>query len=743
MFQFRSFRESLKIPKPFDKEGSWWSSKHVRWINGRTGGLATEENSIPMIAENLGDAFKENNIVYSIHFDWIQIKKQSKKGKDKAHSVGAIMLRNDSVEEDRINTERWAMPLMIIPGPRESHSMNMHWKIIGDEFARLEENGMRVRYHEDGEEKEFLHRPFLSRFFCDAKAREKLLKCRGAAATRPCPYCCIEGSGSSKVFGYCKHLEMDQYDLELLLSFEDPGLVRPMKEKKKVQIGVTDPREYKYDLEQLRYRTEIVERANNSGLSKLRKKQVHQVTGLNGKSYIMWRPDLKALHPMHSVQLPLYHLLMLGLVGDFLDYMFGGKAAGNRHPEMQVDQGGVIQLRSAPDGIIGNCDLQDKCLDTKNWSGFLISSLSCFVETYSCFLFNQDVTGFNTLSDMAGEAWGHLRSAVLYFLRDDQDMYRDWESSRQEAQQHLENYARLCEQYMPELCVQNLHVAVCRLCDQERYCGRPNISHDLFMERTIRWIKKFKGLRNNHEKSLAVKELQKSSLTWLTLHMGEDLVVGEADDTQSNRMEHYDTFESDTSYLLGFGRQDETGMGDALLSRDIDIDIEELHDWKVFFHSSALLLQFRRQETLHSMGNDQEIEKFSKIVLFHHQGMMRLAKLKKFFRITKDGHTVSRGAVCDVFLESEVIENRFYGTVYTYKKHYQGMDRPEIWENSEMDFEHIDWCLDLKDIVTKVCHYSREAQDEDEIVDEDKMIRACTMYCATSRSRSGKRAGSR
>ena len=43
-----------------------------------------------MIAENLGDAFKESNSVYSIHFDWIQIKKQSKKGKDKAHSVGQL-----------------------------------------------------------------------------------------------------------------------------------------------------------------------------------------------------------------------------------------------------------------------------------------------------------------------------------------------------------------------------------------------------------------------------------------------------------------------------------------------------------------------------------------------------------------------------------------------------------------------------------------------------------------------------
>jgi len=35
-------------------------------------------------------------------------------------------------------------------------------------------------------------------------------------------------------------------------------------------------------------------------------------------------------------------------------------------------------------------------------------------------------------------------------------------------------------------------------------------------------------------------------------------------------------------------------------------------------------------------------------------------------------------------------------------------------------FEHTDWCLDLKDIVTKLCHcYSREAQTEDKIVDEE------------------------
>lgn len=744
MFSFSDFRTYFQKPKIFDKKGSWWNSCHARWINGQTGGVANENNAEPMTPDNLGDAFKDQNGIYSLHFDWIQIKKQSKSGKNKMHSVGAVMLRNDSVEEDRINTERWAMPLMIIPGPREPPSMNIHWRIIGDEFSRLERDGMRVKYAENGEQKEFHHKPFLARFFCDAKAREKLLKCRGAAAQRPCPYCCIESSGNSKIFGYCKPVEFDDFVLEHLISYSDPGEVKPKELKKSVHIGVTDPKEYKYDVKQMKERSDLVERANKSGLSKLRKLQVHRVTGLNDKCHIIWRPDLKALHPIHAVQLPLYHLLLLGLVSNFLEYMFGSRADGEQHVEMKPNNHGVIKIREAPKGITGNCDLQDKCIDTTNWSGFLISSLSCFLETYSCFLFNEEVTGFRTLSAKAGEAWNHLRSAVLYFLRDTEEIFDDWQYHRNEAQSHLEAYAKICEEYMPELCVQNLHVAVCRLADQERFCGRPNISHDLFMERTIRWLKQYKSIKNNHEKTFVMKELLKSSLTWLNSHMADESPNVHPAQEQAVSDEQavlFDEISSDESYLMGVGtRPVESGLEAALLESHKMGQSPGVHEWKVFLHPSALLKQFNKCEVLKSMLNDQEQTNFSKIIIFRQDDTERLAKVKSFFRITQDGQTVSRGAICDVLKYAEAIHSPYYGTVYKYRKHYIGRERPTLWENSDEDFEARDWCIDLRDVVTKVCHYIRpDDQDNPRVLSDLNSSAFYYAYCATSKSRSGKR----
>ena len=733
LFSMEDFRKAFLREIKYHNSGSWWNSWHARWINGQTGGAANEHNDIPLL-EGLGEAFQPENSVYSLHFDWISIKT----GKKKQHSIGAIMLRCDGVDESQINSDKWAMPLMIIPGPKEPLSMNIHWQIIGDEFARLERNGLNVHYKEDGVLKGFLHKPFLCRFFCDAKAREKLLKCRGAAAKKPCPFCSFESSGNSKIFGYHKEVEYDEFNLNTMLYYSGTGEVPPVG-KVKVQMGSEDAERIKYGIEDLRDRTEICEAANNSDMSLLRKKQIHRVTGLNGKCDILWREDLKAIHPIHCVYLPLYHLLILGIVDDFLKYIFKTKLdeweAGD---VMQPNREGVLELQKAPSGIIRNCDLKDPCIDTKNWSGFLISSLSTFVETYSCFLFNEEVCGFQSLSPFALKAWGHLRKAVMYFIRDSEEVFDDWTRRRQEAQDNLLQYAKICEEHMPSLCVQNLHVAVCRLADQEAYCGRPNISNDMFTERTIRILKQF-DYRNNHEASFVKRHLEKEALMRLSEDMGYDIALKlrKSDDLHPSRAMLYDDING-KSHLLGCGRMADIALTNAVL-HSVSASQETLSTLTLLQHSSAVIHSGNRYETVKSLLDDQEIKKFSKIALVKWQGVSRLAIMKTFLRVVKDGQTQLRLAVCDLFHSAEAIHDENCGTVYRFRKFRKGRKDMEIDDYVEEDFEARDICIPLSDVTTKVCQYVRQEDLNKTMIRNDTHVHHgyFWVYCGTSLARSG------
>ena len=48
---------------------------------------------------------------------------------------------------------------------------------------------------------------------------------------------------------------------------------------------------------------------------------------------------------------------------------------------------------------------------------YIIEHLIRAMEVFTCFLFNQDVVGFEVLTPLAKQAWGHLRRAGQHFLR--------------------------------------------------------------------------------------------------------------------------------------------------------------------------------------------------------------------------------------------------------------------------------------------------------------------------------------
>ena len=737
-FQMKDFRDSLKKEKRYDKPGSWFNSKHARWINGQTGGAANEGNDLS-IAEFPGEAFKQGNGIYSIHFHWVQIKAS----KRRSHSVGMMILRNDSVAEEEINNDRWAMPIMVIPGPKEPKSMKIHWKILGDEFSRYERNGMMIKFVEEGNVVQFIHKPFLARFVCDAAARPKILCHNGAMASSPCPWCDFHSSGNGKVYGYCSPIEYTDYDLEEMLEYAGTGEYSS-ESRKSVQIGVTHPSEYKRTKTDIETMYNIIERANvkyqNKSMSKMRLTQIRRETGFKDKSDILLRPDLKAVHPIHAVQIPIYHCLLLGLVSDFLKYIFLELNAESRSWDiLKPNSEGVKKLATAPEGILRNCDQTDKCIDTKIWSGFLVSSLLTFVEVYSCFLFNEEACGVKTLSDTAAKAWGLLRRGVLYFIRDDQCMVDDFQQSRADAINNLLEYAKICEEHMPSLCTQNMHIALCRLPDQEEYCGRANITHDLYMERNIRMIKEHeKSYRQSHEISFVKRVLEKSITPWLSQHMGHAL--SHKENAQGEDMDY--PLADDGTYMIGKGSTYPSFFeGSLILDRCLQALPEgtEGHDqgeWQVLSHSAAFLQQINRVEIIKSMENKKETLKFSKIVIIDHDGEERLALVRTLWRVTHLGHTRFRGAIVDIFHKAESIQSEEFGDLYRYRKHFTDMMALGPCDFVEEDFEQTSFLINLQDIRGKVCLFVRPDDRSHQAPAQDGFY---WVYCATSRSRSGSR----
>lgn len=633
------------------------------------------------------------------------------------------------MDESLLNVDKWAVPLMLIPGPKEPKAMDIHWKVIGDEFHLHAEEGMTLRYREKGETSQFQHKPFLVRVCCDACARHKLLKDRTATAVHPCPWCKVESdrNARSKIFGYAKETPCSLYDWDTLLTCSHTDLQRiAMKEVVGMQIGVTNPSMYKITLEEHLKRSEILEAMEHLHMSKVHKNKVKQIVGLSGKCDISWR--LKTLHPLHFVYLPVYHTLVLGIVKDFLRHMFRPDLKESQHHEaMKPRVDNFKKIGTSRKRIIMSCDLDEPCIDLETCDRLLVSNTVAFLETYSCFLFNANICGFRLLSEKGLEAWSYLRKAVLYFLRDSEDMEdKDkWAQLRDEAKSNLLRYACICEEYMPSLCVQNLHIALCRLFDQEEFCGRPNICHDMFMERAVRQLKTI-SYRDNHEKSFVYRNLLQEGRAWLQ----SEFQSHDCDDGDVEQGNGYDKPAEEFTHAVGKGKlilEDEFGREEALAREATDgYDSEDL-DLQVYKHPSLILQRGQRLEVIKSESGNLESAKKSNIIIVRIDSEERLAVVKFFFRVATNAGTLWRGAVVnilprEVMLEDEVNTMALVGKVYKFKAK---VTNDNLSPSSEWSFERRNVLINISQIMSKVSLFMGGAVGD-----------LNWIYCGFSKSRS-------
>ena len=569
------------------------------------------------------------------------------------------------------------------------------------------------------------------------EARPKVLCHNGASC--PCPWCDVHSSDNGKVYGYCSPIEYADYDFEEMLEYAGTGEYSS-ESSKSVQIGVTDPSEYTRTTTDMERIYNIVERANakykNKTMSKTRLIQIRRETGFDDKSDILLRPDLKAMHPLHAVQIPIHRCLLLGLVSDFLKYIFLElNEESSSWDILKPNSEGVTKLATAPEGIIQSCAQTDKCINTKIRNGFRVSNLLPFVEVYSCFLFNEEACGFKTLSDTAAKAWGLLRRGVLHFIRDEKYIFDDLEQSRAHAINSLLEYAKLCEEHMPCLCTQNMHIALCRLPDQEEFCGRANITHDLHMERNIRMVKGYeRSYRQRHKIPFVQRLIEQSMIPWLSQYKGHPPSHG-------GSVQDMDFPLADNGTCMIGKASTYPSLFEASLILDRCLQAlpegtreQDHREWQVLSHSAAFLQLFNRVEKIESITNNKEASTFSKIVVIDYDGKEeRLALVRILWRITHLGHTRFRGAIVDILHKAEPIQSDDFGNVYRYKKFSTAMMSLGPCDFVQEDFEQTSFLIDLEDIRDKVCLFVRPDDLAHQTPPQDGFY---WVYCATSRSRS-------
>jgi hypothetical protein len=98
------------------------------------------------------------------------------------------------------------------------------------------------------------------------------------------------------------------------------------------------------------------------------------------------------------------------------------------------------------------------------WKSYTIEDWLHFTKTYSVFVLH------NMLHPEIAAAWGHLRAAVLHYMRLREDTLEP--AVREAAREHLRKYAKAVETYLPvHLCTFNLHLIVCHSYKQKTQTG--------------------------------------------------------------------------------------------------------------------------------------------------------------------------------------------------------------------------------------------------------------------------------
>ncbi|KAG7668787.1 hypothetical protein KSW81_003806 [Nannochloris sp. 'desiccata'] len=484
--------------------GSFWSSPAAEEINRKTNYAL----------------FHPQNGAYSIGYDFVNLFGHQE------YSVGLVHLRSESLPDEVRSKRRYDLPLMIIPGPNIPESLDAYMGLIAINFKKIGPlsggpgilvtpmqyeqplgtactaqgspaaatvaDNVEVNDDIDALRPQkagtpFYHIPILVFIYADAPARAKLLKSTGtAAAYLACFWCWLTGervniegeldisNGTMVMRGYAKHVE------------PSCGFVFGKITQRDGSVKVAEPLSMDDRRRMVTEEHQSQREAAAEELISERNKEPAANLGCMGKCIIL--PHLPYLNARNLFVLPLYHMLYLGVVKDFLKLAMGHKETKLRKESMEISNEAKRKIAEIEGRIQLTGDFGRPIQPLSVHRGWLIEHVSTFVDCTSKVLFNDVVVGVEVLPPEMKKGWKLLRKALLHYFRPHLNPDTCHSAiAREAAAKALFDYGAWAENIglSRQICKFNLHTACCRLPRQEEEMGQPIRYNEMHVENNM------------------------------------------------------------------------------------------------------------------------------------------------------------------------------------------------------------------------------------------------------------------
>lgn len=230
--------------------------------------------------------------------------------------------------------------------------------------------------------------------------------------------------------------------------------------------------------------TRLQAKARAGKVTKTKLQEARKSTGSKGLSIIPFILPYVDYNNLFVV--PVAHVLLYGLVASFINYILRDGNQGPDFPVLNSATRKTIQQRGSGIGVTSEFGRRYK--DVIKYKGsYRMEDWLHFTTTFSNFLFFD-----GTLPDPLEKMWSLLQIIVHHYCHGLPFSQGDAEV----AGNALLEYAKLVEEHFEaKMCTYNLHIAVCRLPEQERQRGSAAMSMEFVVERAMQIFKQLSGRR--------------------------------------------------------------------------------------------------------------------------------------------------------------------------------------------------------------------------------------------------------
>jgi hypothetical protein len=414
--------------------------------------------------------------VYDVGLDWGQVYDKS------VHSMGIVVLRCADLPPTHRSQRRFCMPVALIPGPKEPKDLWTYMQFVAEEFAGVARTteqidvdfasgkqlhaSMEVQACTNAEDPnappEAVQHIFLcSGVYGDTPAQKKVSCSQGHSAYLACHQCCMRGvrgpnnrgmyfpltAETGATYGFFGAGEREA----IAAKVAGASSARPCS------VGDDAP---KLDHDDCVARAQAVDDGRMQGSD----------VGCHGIS-----PFIKCLPYLHYVNafpLPIAHAALQGIGKMLLKLTMDGLTHAQKR---------TVRARGGDMSEPADIGRRYKCVCTKI-GHYTMEDLINFLE-FGCVRLLDGV-----LAQELANIWRLFRRGILFFLRERH--VSDLPSNAREAWDSLYAFGKaMHERFGVTACKYNLHIILCRVLDQERWCGDVRQMTEYWIEMMVQFAK--------------------------------------------------------------------------------------------------------------------------------------------------------------------------------------------------------------------------------------------------------------